>query len=237
MIRADKCVGCGACIPYCPVGAILDAGEMVIVVQDECVECEVCLRSGICPADAFELPPLQWPRSLRNVFSNPLLTHQDTNVPGRGTEEMKTNDVTGRFRRGMVGLAVELGRPGKGARFWDVEKVAMALARCGVHFCPENPVTSLMVDAESGKLREDVLGERVLSAIVECDFPVEKLEEVLTALSSVAKEVATVFSVDFIARAEEDGSVPLEGKLIELGVELAPAGKTNVGLGRPLAKA
>jgi hypothetical protein len=149
---------------------------------------------------------------------------------------MKTNDVTGRFRRGTVGLAVELGRPGTGARFSDVQKVAMALAKCEVHFCPENPVTSLMVDVASGRLREDVLGERVLSAIVECDFPVDKLEEVLAALSGVAKEVSTVFSVDLIARAEDDGSVPLEGKLVELGLELSPAGKTNVGLGRPLAE-
>lgn len=32
-------------------------------------------------------------------------------VPGRGTEEVKTNDVTGRVDKKHYGIAVEMGRP------------------------------------------------------------------------------------------------------------------------------
>ena len=44
---------------------------------------------------------------------------------------MKTNGVTGRFRSGQVGIGIELGRPGTGARFRDVEKVTHPMAQLG----------------------------------------------------------------------------------------------------------
>ena len=59
----------------------------------------------------------------QETSATPLKIHPETRIPGRGTEEMKTNEVTGRYRRGMYGMAFELGRPGVGARFHDVEKV------------------------------------------------------------------------------------------------------------------
>ncbi|WP_198468620.1 hypothetical protein [Acetomicrobium sp. S15 = DSM 107314] len=36
----------------------------------------------------------------------------------------------------------ELGRPGTGTRFYDVEKIAKACAAFGVEFEPQNPVTA-----------------------------------------------------------------------------------------------
>lgn len=123
LVNESLCVGCNACAPYCPMGCMsLKDGKMTID-QNECVECEICRTIKICPVNALEMPELEWPRSLRNQFSNPTVPHPKTNVPGRGTEEMKTNDVTGRFKRGRVGMAAELGRPGTGAFFVDVEKV------------------------------------------------------------------------------------------------------------------
>ena len=49
-----------------------------MIDQDDCVECEICQRSGVCPEEV--MPHLEWPRVLRNRFSNPLVTHPDTQV-------------------------------------------------------------------------------------------------------------------------------------------------------------
>lgn len=237
-IDQNLCTGCENCIPYCPMRAIKvnkGTGE-VEIDQDECVECEICARSGACPTGALYMPELEWPRILRNRFSNPLIPHPDTQVPGRGTEEMKTNEVTGRFKRGQAGVAIEMGRPGIGARFYDIEKVAMAIASLGVRFEPHNPLTALMVDKATGKLPEEILNERVLSAIIEFDIPQNKLPEVLSRLLEVQKEISTVFSLDLICRLEADLSNPAAQIAQGLGYRLSPNGKTNVGLGRPLCK-
>jgi hypothetical protein len=45
----------------------------------------------------------------------------------RGPEEIKSNDVTGRIREGEAGIVVEMGRPGNGAYFRDMERVAMTM--------------------------------------------------------------------------------------------------------------
>lgn len=234
-IDEDSCSACELCVPYCPMGAI-SMDDIATIDQDECVDCGVCLRSKICPVDAFIYEIAPWPRSLRAIFSNPIIEHKETRVTGRGTEEMKTNDVTGRFKRGWVGIGIELGRPGIGSRFRDVDKVAQAMARLGAKFEPKNPVTLLMKDVGAGKLKEDVLDEKVLSAIVECTFPIEKIKAALIALKEVARDVDTVFSVDCINVVEPDGSLPVDKILSELEIPRYINGKTNVGLGRPLAE-
>ena len=67
---------------------------------------------------------------------------------GRGTDEIKMNDVTGRLRRGDAGLLVEMGRPGVGAYFRDIEKVAMAkCCEWGVF----NPVRAEVLLEKAGK--------------------------------------------------------------------------------------
>jgi NAD-dependent dihydropyrimidine dehydrogenase PreA subunit len=234
-INPDTCIACGNCMPYCPMGAI-SLGEYAAVDSNECVECDICVRSGVCPVDAFEPPELEYPRILRRVFSNPLIPHPGTNVPGRGTEEMKTNEVTGRFRRGHAGIAVELGRPGTGTRLYNVEKVAMSVSPFGVRFEEKNPVTQLMVDKKTGKLRDDCLQEKVLSAIVEFDCAEDRVAPVLEAIKQVSKELDTVFSLDICCRVAKDGSIPTEKLVSAAGFTPYPNGKTNAGLGRPLAK-
>ena len=106
---------------------------------------------------------------------------------------MKTNDVTGRFRWGYAGIGVEMGRPGVSSTFKDLQTVAMALAGLGVEFEEENPVTALMVDKKTGKVNEDVLNERVLSAIIECKIETERLKKVLEALKAVSTKIDTVW--------------------------------------------
>ena len=82
IIDREACVGCEACQPYCPVSAISTIdweGEQISEVnQDECVECGVCLRAEVCPTDAIRMPDLEWPRTIRSLFSNPLTRHPST---------------------------------------------------------------------------------------------------------------------------------------------------------------
>lgn len=235
-IDQDLCLNCEACISYCPMAAIRSGQDHPEVDQDECVECNICLNARVCPVEALVAPDLAWPRVLRRDFSDPLQTHLKTNVPGRGTEEMKTNDVTGRFKRGWAGIAVELGRPGIGTRFHDVEKVSKAAAELGVLFEEKNPVTFLMTDRTKGLLDPTVLEEKVLSAIVEFAVPQSQVVPVLRRLKEVAGTLDTVFSLDLACRVEADGSVPTVDLARQAGFTPSCNGKLNVGLGRPRAQ-
>ncbi|MBN1153150.1 MAG: 4Fe-4S ferredoxin, partial [Dehalococcoidia bacterium] len=104
------------------------------------------------------------------------------------------------------------------------------------HFEANSPVTILMEDVKTGKMREDVLDEKCLSAIVECALPVEKIRDGLKALKEVASEVNTVFTVECINVVAPDNSLPLDPILKEMGIARYPNGKTNLGLGRPVYK-
>jgi ferredoxin len=92
-IDEQECTGCGVCIPYCPVEAISDRGGVSFIDFDQCVECGVCRRFVDCPGNAIHESPetSEWPRSVRRVFSDPIVVHPSTGQRGRGTEEMKTN--------------------------------------------------------------------------------------------------------------------------------------------------
>jgi hypothetical protein len=149
---------------------------------------------------------------------------------------MKTNDVTGRFQPGRFGMAMEFGRPGIATRLADVEKATKVLAPLGVHFEKQNPVYALFADAKTGEFKPEVRNERVLSAIVEFGFSAECLPQVLTAVSTVAGQIDTVFSLDLISRFEPDGTIPVRSELARLGYPARPNAKINLGLGRPAAK-
>ena len=234
-VNEEICVGCGSCAPYCPMDAIT-VDDFAQIDHEECVECGCCMRADVCPVDALIEEAHMWPRSVRASFSNPLIEHKETRIPGRGTEEMKTNDVTGRYGSGIVGIAAELGRPSIGARFRDVEKVAKAMRLGGLHFAEDNPVTHLMTDPLKGEMNPDVYNEKVLSAIVEGTVELEKLSAVINKLTEVSSEIDTVFSLDVIGFVEPDGSVPVEKALKDLGIPYYINGKNNLGLGRPLEK-
>ena len=96
-----------------------------------------------------------------------------------------------------------------------------------------NPTTSLIEDPKTGKFKDDVLNEKVLSAIVEFAIPLEKLSDVLYALERVSHDVETVFSVDVCSRCNDDGSIPHEEILSKGNWWHSINVKTNVGLGRP----
>ena len=234
-IDREKCIACGACEPYCPVGAIR-VGETALVDQDACVECNVCYRSKVCPADAFVKEPLGWPREVRGTYSDPFGKHPSTQHMGRGTEEVKTNDVTNLVRYGQAGIVIEPGRPGVGATFRDVEKFTMALAPLGVTFAPRTPVTAFITDKATGKMREDVLDERALSAIVECVAPATLVPRIVAEVQRVAEEIETVFSFAIFYAAGPNGELPGLDYFRSLGLSPNPVGKVNVGLGRRTIK-
>jgi len=151
---------------------------------------------------------------------------------GRGTEEVKTNDVSDRVMVGEVGFTIEFGRPGVGVWFRDMQKMCWALAEAGVSFEKKNPVTSLMSDVSTGTIREDILNEKVLSAIVEIKVPVERTEEIVRLVWRVEKEVDTVVAIGVGTRCDANGDDPIVGPILEkLGYKLERA-KTNIGLGR-----
>lgn len=229
--------------------------------RDECVECYACFNGlsqehlppalvrtfrkllakarlrfepepDVCPTAAFEPDELSWPRVVRRAFSDPRVPHESTGVEGRGTEEVKTNDITGRVKLGEVGFTIELGRPGVGARFKDIQEVCWALARAGVAFEKKNPITSLMSDVSTGTLREDILNEKVLSAIVEIKVPVERAEEIIRLVWDVEKKIGTVVAIGAGVRCDSQGEETVVAPIFErLGYHLERA-KTNAGLGR-----
>ncbi len=238
IIDEQVCTGCAECLDYCCVDAIKMDGGIAVIDLDLCVECGVCRRSGICPTDAFVEQELSWPRSIRSVFSNPLTCFEATGVTGRGTEEMKTNEVTGRFGVIEAGVAIDIGRPNVGTSLADVETLAMAAAKAGLEFEQLSPISMLMTDKVTGLMQDDVKPERVLSAVIEGKINPAKLPALVGALRGVEDQIDTVFTIGVISRVgQDDGrSILLLPWLQLAGIEVRPNGKVNLGLGKPRAR-
>lgn len=251
-----KCNGCLLCLPYCPMSAIIEMQEKGVVAIDpeECVECGTCFRFAPCPTGAFVPGELEWPHTIRMDLSDPHVPDQSpiltgfkpretadraslfsrplTNRLGRD-HEVKTNDVTGRYAPGSAGIRVELGRPVLGTKLREVEKVTRVFS--SLSLTPqEGPVRTLMTDPSTGKLRDDVLNEKVNRCAVEVIVPLGQVPVVLQELREVARQVDTVFVMNLISPVAKDGSVPVLAAVKEAGMKVSINGKTNVGLGRPL---
>ncbi len=231
-IDKELCEKCLDCLPVCPMAAILVKDREVVIDYEECVECGVCRRLRLCPENAIQqVEEIPYPRIIRAAFSDPTVTHEATGVAGRGTEEMKTNDITDNFKRGEIGFSIELGRPGVGAYLKDLETVVKKVTSIGAIFAKDNPVIPLITIPTTGSLRPEILGEKVLSAIVEfvadeikaLDF-IDELERFLNA------ELDTVATMSVIARADEDGNSDFLQRLKENGQEPYPNGKVNIGM-------
>ena len=231
------------------------------VDQNECVECYACFNGmsqehlnptlvrtirkvfqffrlrfdpepDVCPTAAFAPQELVWPRVVRRAFSDPRVPHESTGVQGRGTEEVKTNDVSGRVQTGEVGFTIEFGRPGVGVWFHQIQKMTTALAEAGVAFEKKNPVTSLMSDVATGTIRPDILNEKILSAIVEIKVTIDRTEEIVNLVRRVEREIDTVVALGVGVRCDASGEEEQVAPILErLGYSLERA-KTNVGLGR-----
>ena len=118
-----------------------------------------------------------------------------------------------------------------GAYFTDVDKVCRALAKAQVAFQPENPVTALMADTGTGALREDVLGEKVLSCILEFQTDVDRMPAILEVIEEAVRYLDTVVALGAAIRCNADGRDAVQAQLKVLGYD-AWRGKINMGLGR-----
>jgi ferredoxin len=260
-ISKEKCVGCANCVPICTVGAIYIGDDGLAEINTEtCVECHNCYRSlsfehlpptltrsgrrilkkislrfepapDICPTEAIVPEDLEWPRIVRRAFSDPMVTHESTGVHGRGTEEVKTNDVSHRIKQGEVGIVVEFGRPGIGVYFREVQKATRVLAEAGVTFEQGNPVYQMMTDTAKGDIREDVHDEKVLSCIVEITTTINDTIATLNILKEICKTADTVISIGVSTICDKDGEEPLRDILTQAGYETGWA-KLNLGFGR-----
>jgi len=235
--------------------------KRAVIDRQECVECYACYSGmsqehmnptlvrgmrkifqlmrlrfdpepDVCPTAAFEPEELTWPRVVRRAFSDPRVPHESTGIEGRGTEEVKTNDISGRVVVGEVGFTIEFGRPGVGVWMRDMQQMCWALADAGVSFEKKNPVNSLMSDVSTGTLREDILNEKLMSAIVEIKVPVERTEEIVRLVWEVEKRIDTVVALGVGTRCGVNGEEDVVAPILEkLGYRLERA-KTNLGLGR-----
>src|SRR5262245_11624447 len=228
--------------------------------QDECVECYTCYRGmskehlnpvmvrtirkiggllrwrfdpepDVCPTDALMEPELSWPRVVRRAFSDPVVPHESTGVHGRGTDDGKTNDGTNRVGRGDAGLTIEFGRSTVGVRFWQIQEMTRELAKMDLTFEKRNPVTSLMSNTTTGDIREDILAEKILSAIVEFKTSIGNVPAVLRKVREVANRLDTVVAIGAAARCDSNGDNDLEEILRQEEFHFV-RGKTNLGLGR-----
>ncbi len=257
--KCVACGNCVAICPMEAI-AINPISNRAEIDQANCVECYQCFRGmsqehlnptvvrslrkvlgwmrlrfepepDVCPTAAFEPDELSWPRVVRRAFSDVTATHESTGIHGRGTEEVKTNDVTRRVQNGEAGFVVEFGRPSIGVWFKDIYRMTTRLAEAGAEFEPNNPVTHLMTDPARGRIKEDVLGEKVLSAIVEFKIPLGRVDEMLDVIETTAPTLDTVVSLGIGAVCDSDGSNPVPEIMSRRGYSVV-RGKTNLGLGR-----
>ncbi|NQU88536.1 MAG: 4Fe-4S binding protein [Mariniphaga sp.] len=229
--------------------------------NDVCVECGICYRGmskeklspvfvrsvrktsklflfrfepepDICPTSAFEINELEMPRLIRQIFSDPVIEHKSTGIKGRGTEEVKTNDVSLRVNTGEVGYTIEFGRPGVGVRFSDIQEMTRTFSKIGVTFEKNNPVTHLMTNLSTGDLRTDILDEKILSAIVEIKTDINMVEKVLATVREVNKRIDTVTVIGISTRCNDEGEDNILSPLLDKLQYPHFRAKTNIGLGR-----
>ncbi len=93
-----------------------------------------------------------------------------------------------------------------------------------------------MSDPTTGAIREDILNEKVLSAILELKSALAHVPEILRAVEAVAPTLNTIVSIGVATRCDAQGDNQLEPLLKREGYSAYRA-KTNLGLGRRPAAA
>ena len=231
-INDDACVECGTCFRGMSTETLNPTFVRTVRSAAKFLRFRFEPEPDVCPTGAFEMNELEMPRLVRQIFSDPVVEHKSTGIKGRGTEEVKTNDVSARVDIEEVGYTIEFGRPGVGVRFWEIQEMTRTLASNDIIFEGNNPITHLMTDVNTGDLRADILDEKILSAIVEIKTKIEEVEKVLQIVEEVNERIDTVTAIGISTRCNEDGTDKILAPLLEdLGYNYNRA-KTNLGLGR-----
>jgi ferredoxin len=230
-INEEACVECGTCFRGMSQEHLNPSIVRTVRKAAKMLRLRFEPEPDVCPTAAFVMNELEMPRLVRQVFSDPVVEHVSTGIKGRGTEEVKTNDVNPRVDVGEVGYTIEFGRPGVGVYFRDIQEMTRALAKLGVGFEKKNPISHLMTDHSTGDLREDILNEKILSGIVEIKTTIHETPAVLETVREVNKKIDTVTAVGISTRCEDGEDRTLAPLLDELGFAHHRA-KTNMGLGR-----
>jgi hypothetical protein len=134
-----------------------------------------------------------------------------------------------------VGVAIEFGRPTLGMDLTNIQKVTRAMAKAGItEIEPENPFNDMIQNHDTGDLKPELMGEKVLSAIMEFKVKQDQLGHVLRTIKQAAREVDSVFVVDVYTRLEPGLTIPKEviATIEAEGYTWRPNAKINMGLGR-----
>ena len=52
-VNKDACMGCGACMSVCPMGAVSEAGGAYVIDATKCIGCGAC--ANLCPVGAVSV--------------------------------------------------------------------------------------------------------------------------------------------------------------------------------------
>ena len=167
-VDRNECVECYACFNGLEPGAS-ESDDGAHDAQDafQSMRLRFDPEPDVCPTAAFEPDELDWPRVVRRAFSDPRVPHESTGVEGRGTEEVKTNDVSGRVKVGEVGFTIEFGRPGVGVLVPRHSEDVLGAGQSGRDLREEEPDHVADVRCRDRHAPRDILDEKVMSAIVE----------------------------------------------------------------------
>ena len=67
-VKQNECIGCGACVKVCPVGAISMKNGKAVIDQEKCIKCGKCLN--VCPQEAIQ-PNSENPNLKKHKFGGP----------------------------------------------------------------------------------------------------------------------------------------------------------------------
>jgi NAD-dependent dihydropyrimidine dehydrogenase PreA subunit len=223
----ESCVGCEECLLYCTQGAIFMTEEALAAVdRDLCVECGVCIDSGICPVSAFEEDQDEI-AELKKPFGRLLSKHLGSkNVAEGSGYDVKTNDATGKLPTDKLVMRLELTRPGGGLKFGDIEQMRAEMENLGW----DSGIGSRSRSIHGNGLSDKISDQRILTCHLEIILEPEKIPEIVKDATRFVTEHDLWVSINVAGVAEVIDRT--QKVLKSAGVYMEPVAKVNLGLGR-----